>query len=89
MHRSSEWTADHDVRHWPPGRRSAAESSLAATFNEAAPLFVARPLRRAAVLVGDLMGAVAVVLCVPFVILAVGTPIALCVRLLLWVGGWL
>jgi len=35
------------------------------------------------------MGAVAVVLCVPFVILAVGTPIVLCVRLLLWVGGWL
>ncbi len=62
-------------------------AALAATFTEAPPLFLARPLRRAAVLVGDLMGAVAVVLCVPFVILAVGTPIALCVRLLLWVGG--
>ena len=44
-------------------------AALAATFNEAAPLFLARPLRHAAVLVGDLMGAVAVVLCVPFVIL--------------------
>ena len=64
-------------------------AALAAPFNEAPPLFLARPLRRAAVLVGDLMGAVAVVLCVPFVILAVGTPIALCVRLLLWVGGLL
>lgn len=63
-------------------------AALAATFTEA-PLFLARPLRRAAVLVGDLMGVVAVVLCVPFVILAIGTPIALCVRLLLWVGGWL
>ena len=63
--------------------------ALAATFTEARPLFLARPLRRAAVLVGDVMGAVAIVLCVPFVILAVGTPIALCVRLLLWVGGWL
>jgi hypothetical protein len=30
-----------------------------------------------------------VVLCIPFVILAVGTPIALCVRLLLWIGGLL
>jgi hypothetical protein len=64
-------------------------AALAATFNEAAPLFLARPLRHAAVLVGDLMGAVAVVLCVPFVILAVGTPIVLCVRLLLWLGGLL
>ena len=64
-------------------------AALAATFTEAPPLFPVRPLRRAAVLVGDLMGAVAVVLCVPFVILAIGTPIALCVRLLLWVGGWL
>jgi hypothetical protein len=55
----------------------------------APPLLLAIPLRRAAVLVSDLMAAMAVVLCVPFVILAVGTPIALCVRLLLWVGGWL
>ena len=64
-------------------------AALAATFTEAPALFIARPLRRAAVLVGDLMGAVAVVLCVPFVILAVGTPIALCLRLLLWIGGLL
>ena len=64
-------------------------AALVATFTEARPLFLARPLRRAAALVGDLIGAVAVVLCVPFVILAVGTPIALCVRLLLWVGGLL
>ena len=64
-------------------------AALAATFTEAPPLVLAGPPRRAAVLVGDLMGAVAVVLCVPFVILAIGTPIALCVRLLLWVGGWL
>ena len=63
--------------------------ALAATFTEARPLLLARPLRRAAVLVGDVMGAVAIVLCVPFVIVAVGTPIALCVRLLLWVGGLL
>jgi hypothetical protein len=65
-------------------------AALAATpFTEAPPLFLVRPLRRAAVLVGDLKGAVAVVICVPFVILAIGTPIALCVRLLLWLGGLL
>lgn len=46
-------------------------------------------LSRATVVVGDLLGAVAVVLCLPFVILAIGIPIALCVRLLLWVGGLL
>jgi hypothetical protein len=31
---------------------------------------------------------VAVVLCIPFVILAIGTPIALGLRLLLWIAGW-
>jgi hypothetical protein len=47
------------------------------------------PIRRVAEAVGDLLGAVAIVLCIPFVILAVGTPIALCLRLLLWIGGLL
>lgn len=59
------------------------------TFNQARPLVVPGPLRRAAVVVGDVLAAVAVVLCVPFAILAIGTPIALCVRLLLWIGGLL
>jgi hypothetical protein len=61
----------------------------AATFNQARPLVVRAPLGRAAALVGDLVGAVALVLCFPFVILAIGTPIVLCVRLLLWAGGLL
>jgi hypothetical protein len=63
---------------------------VAATFNQAArPLGVRGPLRRAAVVVGDLLGTAAVVLCIPIVILAIGTPIALCLRLLLWIGGLL
>lgn len=64
-------------------------AALATTFNESRPLVVPGRLRRAAVIAGDLLGAVAVVLCVPFVILAVGIPIALGVRLLLWIGGLL
>lgn len=58
-------------------------------FNQDRGLFIPGPLRRAAVVARDLMGAVAIVLCFPFVILAIGTPIALCLRLLVWVGGLL
>jgi hypothetical protein len=64
-------------------------AAAATRFTQVRPLVVPGPLRRAAVVVGDLLAAVAVVLCVPFVILAIGTPIALCVRLLLWIGGLL
>ena len=64
-------------------------AGLAATFNEARPLVVPDRLWRAAAVVGDLLGAVAIVLCLPIVILAIGMPIALCVRLLLWIGGLL
>jgi hypothetical protein len=64
-------------------------AAFATTFNQAQPLVVRGRLRRAAVVVGDLLGAVAIVLCIPFVILAIGTPIALCLRLLLWIGGLL
>ena len=63
--------------------------AIATTFNRAPPLVVRGPLRRAAVVVGDLLGLVAIVLCFPFVILAIGTPIALCLRLLLWIVGLL
>ncbi len=38
---------------------------------------------------GDILAAVAVVLCIPFVILAIGIPFALSVRLLLWITGLL
>jgi hypothetical protein len=59
----------------------------AAPFDQTDALVVPGPFRRAAVVVGDLVGAVAIILCIPFVILAIGIPIALCVRLLLWVAG--
>jgi len=45
-------------------------------------------LGRVAVAMGDLLAAVGVVLCVPIVILAIGIPIALCVRVLLWIAGF-
>jgi hypothetical protein len=64
-------------------------AAVAATFNQVRPLGVRGPLRRAAVVVGDLLGTAAIVLCIPIVILAIGTPIALCLRLLLWIGGLL
>ena len=59
------------------------------TFGQAGALIVPGPFRRAADILGDVLGAVAIVLGIPFVILAVGIPIALCVRLLLWIGGLL
>jgi hypothetical protein len=46
-------------------------------------------LRRAAGVFGDLFLVVGIVLCVPFVIMAIGIPLALCVRLLFWVAGLL
>jgi hypothetical protein len=64
-------------------------AAIAATFDQAPALTVPSPFRRAAVVVGDLLGAVAIVLGIPFVILAIGIPIALCVRLLMWIGGLL
>lgn len=43
--------------------------------------------RTAATVAVDLLGAAAIVLSVPIVILAIGTPIALAVRALLWIVG--
>ena len=68
---------------------AVTRDALATTFNRAPPSVVRRPFQRAAVLGGDLLQAAAIVLCIPFVILAVGMPIALCIRLLLWIGGLL
>jgi hypothetical protein len=64
-------------------------TALSTTLDQSQSLVVPGPLRRVAEAVGDLLGAVAIVLCIPFVILAIGTPIALCLRLLLWIGGLL
>ena len=65
------------------------KAAPATTFDPARPLAVPGALRRAALAIGDLLAAVAILLCVPFVILAIGIPIALCIRLLLWIGGLL
>ena len=63
--------------------------ALATAVDQAGALIVPGPFRRAAVVVGDVLGAVAIVLCLPLVILAIGVPIALFVRLLLWIAGLL
>jgi hypothetical protein len=62
---------------------------LTTRFTQARPLGVRGRLRYAAVVVGDLLGLAAIVLCIPLVILAIGTPIALGLRLLLWITGLL
>lgn len=69
----------------------ALETSLPlpSAFDEARQRAVPGLLRHAATVIGDLLAAMGIVLCVPFVILAVGIPIALCARLLLWIGGLL
>ena len=64
-------------------------AAVATRFDHPPALTVPNPSRRAAVVVGDLLGALAILLSIPVAILAIGTPIALCVRLLLWIGGLL
>ena len=39
--------------------------------------------------VGDVLGAAALILCIPIAILAIGIPFALGVRALLWMAGML
>ena len=63
--------------------------AFATAVDEAQPLIVPGRLWRATVVVGDVLGGLAIVICIPFAILAVGIPIALCVRLLLWIAGLL
>jgi hypothetical protein len=64
-------------------------AGLTTMFSGTRPVAVPGRLWRAAVVVGDVFAAVGIVLCIPVVILTIGIPIALCVRLLLWVGGML
>jgi len=63
--------------------------SVATRFELPRAFVVLSPFQRVVGAVGDMLGVVAVVLCVPFVILAIGLPLALGVRLLLWLGGLL
>ena len=63
--------------------------ALASSPRQAPPVAVFGRFRRSTRVAGDLLGLLALVLCIPFVILAIGIPIALCARLLLWLGSWL
>ena len=67
--------------------RPLTRVALAPTFDHASPLVVPGLVRRVAMVIGDVLSAVTVVLCIPFVILAIGLPIALCVRFLVWIVG--
>jgi hypothetical protein len=71
---------------WPK-EGTLTRAALGTTFDDARLLVVFGPLRRSAEVIAGLVAAVAVILCIPFVILAIGIPIALCVRLLLWIVG--
>ena len=72
-----------------PREGSLTTAALATTFDHGRPLVVPGALHRAAAIIADLLGAAGVLLCVPFVILAIGIPIALCLRFLLWIAGLL
>ena len=64
-----------------------ASGALAATFDRPRPLADRGVMQRATGIAGDVLAAVTVVLFIPFVILAIGIPFALFVRLLLWAVG--
>ena len=59
------------------------------TSDHAQPFVAPGPIRRVALIVGDILETVAIVLCVPFVIVAIGMPFVLCARFLLWIVGML
>jgi len=68
-------------------REVAPTSRALATTVRPPTLVVPGLLRRAAGGIGELLALVAIVFTLPVVILAIGIPVALFVRLLLWVGG--
>jgi hypothetical protein len=70
-----------------PREATLTETALGTPFNPARPLVVPALLRRAAEVVGDLLGLAGIALALPFVILGIGIPFALCIRLVLWIGG--
>jgi hypothetical protein len=62
---------------------------FATSVDQARPLGVPGPLQRAALIIGELLAALGVVLFIPVAILAIGIPVVLCVRFLLWIVGML
>jgi hypothetical protein len=66
-----------------------AATALVTASDHARPAVVPGFVRRAAATVGDLLGVAAIGLALPFVILAIGTPLALGIRVVLWIVGLL
>jgi hypothetical protein len=71
-----------------PGARALTlpNEAIAAALSPAPPRITTRWRRRAAEVGGDVLALAVVVASIPFVIVAIGLPIALVVRLLLWLG---
>ena len=72
-----------------PLAATLTRAPFATPVDQSRPLIIPGLPWRAAMAIGDLLGAVSIVLCVPFVILAIGIPIAVSVRFLLWIAGML
>ena len=70
-----------------PLAASLTSAPSATAVDQDRPLIARGLLRRATTATGDLLAAVSIVVGIPFVILAVGLPIALAVRFLLWIAG--
>ena len=70
-----------------PLAATLARAPVPTPVDHARPLIVPGFLWRAAMVIGDLLGAMGIVLCIPFVILAIGMPLVLCVRFLLWIAA--
>ena len=71
------------------GETALMRAARATRLDPTPPQMVPSSVRRVAGVAGDVLVLLGIVLCVPFVILAIGIPIALCVRLLVWIGGML
>jgi hypothetical protein len=68
-----------------PREATVTSKAFATGLNPTSLLVVPGALRRASAVMGDLLALAGIVFCFPFVILGIGIPIALCVRLLLWI----
>lgn len=64
----------------------AARPTTAVTH---APLLAPGPFRAVAIVIDDVLGMTAIVLCIPFVILAAAMPLVLCIHLLMWLAALL
>jgi len=63
--------------------------TLVSPAKQIRPRAVPSSSHRLAEIAGDLLAMMGIGLAIPFVILAIGAPFALCIRLLLWLTGML